>query len=333
MQVQLPEKTTTSMFVTPRKGLSIIPFESFLSFFDFSIKNLDFHPYLKRKQIIDEIKKLCKQQVLPVDVQNSETIPEDQYNQLIKNCVLNQVVWRFNTLYFPILYRMDQCTYILNSITEIVEEYMRTKNRESALNLLEELCQKIVSIWNDFYTSKENWEIDPLTGNALDDLTGIVFTNVSHPFPIYLGTSSYFDCAMNKLRTCYVFVDSTTGCIIIREYKKNDDEIHTKLDIFVDIILNSITENLYHRNRNELIYLKKTLDVLFKSYKIADKLPEYLGKFLDYGVLLMRNIGIGNDNNVFSIKLKLYLLCEEVVNRHVEGEIIDFLWRNQLPVE
>ena len=329
MQVQLPEKTTTSMFVTPRKGLSIIPFESFLSFFDFSIKNLDFHPYLKRKQIIDEIKKLCKQQVLPVDVQNSETIPEDQYNQLIKNCVLNQVVWRFNTLYFPILYRMDQCTYILNSITEIVEEYMLTKNRESALNLLEELCQKIVSIWNDFYTSKENWEIDPLTGNALDDLTGIVFTNVSHPFPIYLGTSSYFDCTMNKLRTCYVFVDSTTGCIIIREYKKNDNEKNTKGHIFIQIILSSIAEDSYHPNRKELNYFKKTLDVLFESYKIKDKLPEYLDKFLEYGVLLMNNIG--NHNNVFSIKLKLYLLCEDVVNRHVEVDIIDFLWRNPLP--
>jgi hypothetical protein len=326
MQVQLPEKTTTSMFVTPRKGLSIIQFESF---FDFSIKNLDFHPYLKRKQIIDEIKKLCKQQVLPVDVQNSETIPEDQYNQLIKNCVPNGVVWRFNNLYFRISYGMDPCTYILNCITEIVEEYMKTQNQDSALKLLEDLSQKIVSIWNDFYSSDQNWKIDDHTGNALHDLSEIVFTKLDRPFPIYLGTSSCFDRTVNKHRTYHIFVDSTTGCIIIREYKKNDNEQNTKGHIFIQIILSSIAEDSYHPNRKELNYFKKTLDVLFESYKIKDKLPEYLDKFLEYGVLLMNNIG--NHNNVFSIKLKLYLLCEDVVNRHVEVDIIDFLWRNPLP--
>ena len=303
------------------------------SFFDFSTKNQEFHPHLERKQIIDEIKNLCEKQVLPVDVQHSETIPLDEYNQLIENCVPNGVVWRFNNLYFRISYGMDPCTYILNRITEIVEEYMLTKNKDSALKLLEDLSQKIVSIWNDFYSSDQNWKIDDHTGNALHDLSEIVFTKLDRPFPIYLGTSSCFDRTVNKHRTYHIFVDSTTGCIIIREYKKNDKDDNTKEHIIFQIILTSIAENLYHRNRNELIYLKKTLDVLFESYKIADKLPEYLDKFLEYGVLLMRNISIGNDNNVFSIKLKLYLLCEDVVNRHVKVDIIDFLWRNPLPVE
>jgi hypothetical protein len=304
------------------------------SFFDFSTKNQEFHPHLERKQIIDEIKNLCKKQVLPVDVQHSETIPlDEEYNQLIENCVPNGVVWRFNNLYFRISYSMDPCTYILNCITEIVEEYVKTQNQDSALKLLEDLSEKFVSIWNDFYSSDQNWKIDPLTGNALHDLSEIVFTKLDHPFPIYLGTSSCFDRTVNKRRTYHIFMDSTTGCIIIREYKKNDKDDNTKEHIIFQIILTSIAENLYHRNRNELIYLKKTLDVLFESYKIADKLPEYLDKFLEYGVLLMRNISIGNDNNVFSIKLKLYLLCEDVVNRHVKVDIIDFLWRNPLPVE
>ena len=227
--------------------------------------------------------------------------------------------------------RMDQFTYILNRITEIVEEYMITMDQEPALKLLEDLCQKIVSIWNDFYTSKENWKIDPLTQYALHDLTDIVFNYLDHQVPIYLGTSSYFDCAIDKLRTCYVFVDSTTGYIVIREYKKNDEDHNTKHSIFVNIIQSFITENLYHLNLYEMNYLKKSLGSLFEKYEISNKLPEYLDKFLEYGFLIMKNIGCGNDKNIFSIELQLRILCEDLVRKHVKVDIIDFFSRNGIP--
>ena len=225
---------------------------------------------------------------------------------------------------------MDQCTYILNRITEIVEEYMITPDQESALKLLEDLCQKIVSIWNDFYTSKENWKIDPHTGYALHIFSGLVF-KLDRLLPIYLGTSSYFDCATDILRTYYVFVDSTTGCIIIREYKKNDEDHNTKFCILVDIIISLITQNLYHENRYEMNYLKKSLDILFEKYEISNKLPEYLDKFLEYGLHIMKNIGCGNDENVFSIELQLRILCEDVVNRYMNVYIIDSFSKKGLP--
>jgi hypothetical protein len=296
----------------------------------FFIENPDFHPYLKRKEKIEKLKILCKNPVIPIDIQNSDQIQVDQYNQLIGNCVPHEVVWQFNTLYFRKLYHKDQCTYILDRITKIVEEYMITMNQESALELLDELCKEIVSIWNDFYTSNENWKIDHRTGNALHDVSNLVF-KLDHLPPIYLGTSSYFDSDANKMKTCYVFVDSTTGCIIIREYKKNDEDDRTKHYLFFNYIISVIIENLYHQNRNEMNYLKKALVSLFEKYEISNKLPEYLDKFLEYGKLIMMNIGCGNDEHIFSIELQLNILCEYVVNQHMNVEIIDYFWRNGLP--
>jgi hypothetical protein len=297
----------------------------------FFIENQYSHPHSQRKEKLERLKSLCKKPVIPIDIKNSEQTQVGQYNQLIENCVPHEVVWQFNTLYFRKLHSMDQYTYILDRITKIVEGYMITKNQESALELLDQLCKEIVSIWNHFYTSNENWKIDHLTRNALHDVSNLVF-KLDHLPPIYLGTSSYFDSDANKMKTCYVFVDSTTGCIIIREYKKNDEDDRTKHYLILNYIISAITENLYHQNRNEMNYLKKALVSLFEKYEISNKLPEYLDKFLEYGKLIMMNIGCGNDEHIFSIELQLNILCEYVVNQHMNVEIIDDFLRNGLPL-
>ena len=88
-------------------------FEIFNKYFNLSIRNPDFYPYLERKQILDGLRKLCKKQVLPVNVKFSGEIEQDQYNQLIENYVPNGVVWRFNTLYFPTV-NLSSC--LINSL-------------------------------------------------------------------------------------------------------------------------------------------------------------------------------------------------------------------------
>jgi hypothetical protein len=195
--------------------------------------------------------------------------------------------------------------------------------------LLEDLSQKIVSIWNDFYSSDQNWKIDDHTGNALHDLSEIVFTKLDRPFPIYLGTSSCFDRTVNKHRTYHIFVDSTTGCIIIREYKKNDNEQKNKTYIISSHITCSIASDLFHKDRLESNHLKQTLRILFENYNILNKLPDYLEEFLKYGILLMKNVG--NEKNIFSIDLQIIILCDKIVNQFVDPEIPDFLWRNPSP--